>query len=139
MGDSIPRFKSNPSWIWSSNQIGTMTGPDFVSVNRGLMRNSGWSPTHLALEHLDERLAQPGRRGRNPDARRFHGGDLGFGVPLAARNHGARMAHGPSRRRGPPGDEPGHRLAAALFRFVDQELGGILFGRAADFPDHDDR
>ncbi len=49
------------------------------------------------------------------------------------------MAHAAARRRRTAGDEAGHRLLAATLGFVAQELGGVFFGRAADFADHDDR
>src|ERR1700722_17016165 len=49
------------------------------------------------------------------------------------------MAHPASRRRGAPGDEADHGLLVAAPGFVLQELRGVLFRRAADLADHDDR
>ena len=37
-----------------------------------------------ALEDFDQRLAEPRRRRRDPDARGFHGGDFGVRAALAA-------------------------------------------------------
>ncbi|KIU01738.1 hypothetical protein QU38_00075, partial [Staphylococcus aureus] len=80
-----------------------------------------------------------GRAGRDPDARFFHLGDLFLGAALAARDDGTGMAHTAARRRRAARDEAGHRLLAAALGLVDRELGGFLFGRAADFADHDHR
>ena len=44
------------------------------------------------------------------------------------------MAHAASRRRGRPGNEPGHGLPAILL----DPRGGFLFRAAADFPNNDD-
>ena len=49
------------------------------------------------------------------------------------------MAHSTSRRRGATRDETYNRLPAATFGFVGEELRSVLFGRTADFTDHDDR
>src|ERR1700733_6901262 len=49
------------------------------------------------------------------------------------------MPHAPSRRRGAPGDEADHRLLPPALGFVLEKLRGVLFRRAADFADHDDR
>ena len=38
-----------------------------------------------------------------------------------------------------PAMKPDHRLLAAAPGFVDEELGGVFLGRAADLADHDDR
>src|ERR1700744_901611 len=94
---------------------------------------AGWRGLRPSpLEYLDQRLAEAGRRRRHPDARRLHGGDLGFGVALAARDDRAGVAHAAA-------DDPDHRLLAAALGLIFEELGGVLLGRAADFADHDDR
>src|SRR5262249_41348827 len=92
-----------------------------------------------ALQNLNQRLAEPRRRRRHLDAGRLHPCDLGAGVALAAGDDGTGMAHAAAGRRGAPGDEADHRLPAAALAFVDEELRGVLFGRAADLADHDDR
>ena len=45
------------------------------------------------------------------------------------------VPHPPSRRRGLSGDEPHH----GLLHVVPNELRGSLFGRSANFANHDDR
>ena len=62
-----------------------------------------------------------------------------FGVALAAGDDRAGMAHAAAGRRGAPGDEADHRLLAAALGLVLEELRGVLFRRAADLADHDDR
>src|SRR5579862_5567643 len=84
-------------------------------------------------------MAEPRRRRRDLDASRLHGGDLGIGAALAAGNDRAGMTHAPAGRCGAPGDEADHRLLAAALGFVLQKLRGVLFRRAADLPDHDQR
>src|SRR5580704_8787684 len=49
------------------------------------------------------------------------------------------MTHAPTRRRRAPGNEPDHRLLAAALGLVLEKLRGVLFRRAADLADHDDR
>src|SRR5262245_19163035 len=49
------------------------------------------------------------------------------------------MAHAPARRRGPAGDEADHWLLAAALGLVFQKLRRILFGRATNLPNHDNR
>src|SRR5262245_45888862 len=93
----------------------------------------------LALQDLDQRLADPGRRWRNLDSRRFHRSNFGLGVALAARDNGAGMAHAAAGRRGPAGNKPDHRPLAAAFGLVLQELRGVFLCRATDFTNHDDR
>src|SRR5215217_4128014 len=93
----------------------------------------------LALQNFGQGLAEPCRRWRHRDARRFHGGNLRLGVTLAARNDGAGMAHAAARRRGASGDEADHRFLAAALGLVDEELRGVFFPRAADLADHHDR
>src|SRR5690606_34197803 len=92
-----------------------------------------------ALERFHERLPDACRRRRHPDARALHGCNLAFRITLAAGNDGAGVAHRASLRSRAARDEAGHRLLAAALGLVDQELGGIFLGRAADLADHDDR
>src|SRR5262245_42941144 len=93
----------------------------------------------LSAQHLDQRLAEPGRRGRDLDARLFHCGNLRRGVALATRDDGAGVPHAAAGRRRAPGDEADHRLLAAAPGLVLEELRRVLLGRAADLADHDDR
>src|SRR3984957_14471962 len=94
--------------------------------------------TESALQNFDKRPTEAGRRRRNPDTCRLHGGGLRAGVTLAARNDGARMAHATPRRCGAAGDETHHGLAAAALAFSDEELARIPLGAAADLADHYD-
>src|SRR5580704_2186078 len=95
--------------------------------------------TGLTAQNFGKRPAEPRRRGRHPYAGSLHGGNLGFGIPTAARDDGACMPHAAARRGGAAGNEAHHRLAAAALGFIGHELGGILLGRPADLTDHDDR
>src|SRR5262249_28648652 len=61
------------------------------------------------------------------------------GITFTAGNDGPGMAHAPTRRRSPAGNEAHHGLLAAALGLVFQKLCRILFGRATDLPDHDDR
>src|SRR6202008_4491405 len=91
------------------------------------------------FQFFDQGLSEPGGRGRAGNAGRFHRGGLGAGIALAAGDDGAGMAHAAAGRRGDAGDEADHRLLAAAFGLVLEELGGVFLGRAADLADHDDR
>src|SRR5262245_38715694 len=93
----------------------------------------------LPPQYLDQGLAEPRGRRRHLDPGGLHGGDLGFGIALAARDDGAGMPHAPAGRRGASGDETHHRLLAAALGLVDQELSGVLLGGTADLADHHDR
>src|ERR1700722_8639998 len=93
----------------------------------------------LPLEHFHEGLAESGGRWGDLDAGRLHGGDLRFGIALAARDDGARMAHAAAGWGGAARDESDHRLLAPALRLVLEELGGVFFGGAADLADHHDR
>src|SRR5689334_394214 len=100
-----------------------------------LLAESAPSP----LEHLDQRLAEPGRRRRDLDAGRLHGGDLRLGVAFAAGDDRAGMAHAAAGWGGAAGDETDHRLLAPALGLVLEELRRVLLGRAADLADHHDR
>src|SRR5690606_40794588 len=92
-----------------------------------------------ALEYVGQGDTDPGRRFRHPDAGGLHRRDLVLGTALTARDYGTSMTHGAALGSGEAGDEPRHRLLAALLRLVDEELRRILLGRTADLADHDDR
>src|SRR4051812_18940910 len=81
----------------------------------------------VALEHFDQRLAEPCGRGRHADAGGFHRGDLVLGAALAARDDRAGVAHAAARRRRAAGDEAHHRLLAAALRLVPEELSRVFF------------
>src|SRR5262245_65127331 len=49
------------------------------------------------------------------------------------------MTHAPSRRCGAARDEADHRFPASAPGLVGEELRGVLFRRATDLADHDDR
>src|ERR1700757_4132178 len=93
----------------------------------------------LRLQFFDKGPSKPGRRRRDRDSGRFHCRGLGTGVALAAGNDRAGMTHAAAGRRRDARNEPDHRLLAAALGLVFQELGGVFFGRSADFADHDDR
>ena len=59
--------------------------------------------------------------------------------PFAAGDNRARVSHAPPGGGGAPGDEADDRFATAALGLVLEKLGGVLFGLAADFPDHHDR
>src|SRR6266851_6844079 len=81
----------------------------------------------FAFEYFGQRPAEPSRRWCDLDPGLFHRRDFGFGVALAASNDGAGMAHAAARRSGPSGDEADHRLVAAAFGLIFEELRGIFF------------
>src|SRR5882757_2568157 len=93
----------------------------------------------LSPQHLDQRLAEPRRRGRDLDASILHGGDLGLRIAFAASDDGARVPHAAAGRRGAPGDEADHRLLVPALGLIFEKLRGVLLGTAADLADHDDR
>uniref|UniRef100_A0A0N5A4I4 NAD-specific glutamate dehydrogenase n=1 Tax=Parastrongyloides trichosuri TaxID=131310 RepID=A0A0N5A4I4_PARTI len=109
-----------------------------ATASQGSRRASKEAPKQRAAARRASR-AQTRRRRRDADARGLHRSDLGFRIALAARDDGAGVAHGAALGRRAARDEAGHRLLTALLGFVDQELGGVFFSRAADFADHDDR
>src|SRR5690606_26600407 len=90
----------------------------------------------LALEHLNQRGAESGRRVRDGDASRTHGFHLVFRAALAARDDRAGMTHAAARRGRYTGNEAHNRLLH-LGRL--QEFRRFLFSRAANLTDHDDR
>ena len=49
------------------------------------------------------------------------------------------MAHAAARRGGAAGDEAGGGFPAAALFLIGKKPGGVFFGGAADFADHDDR
>src|SRR5690606_12258847 len=89
-----------------------------------------------ALEHLDQRGAEGGRRVGDGDAGRAHGFHLVARTALAARDDRAGMTHSAARGGRNTGNEAHNRLLH-LGRL--QELSRLFFGRTADFTDHDDR
>src|SRR5215212_3367596 len=93
----------------------------------------------LALENLDQGLAEASRRRRHADARGLHGGDLVLSTALAAGDDRTGVAHAASGRSRAAGDEADHRLLAALLGLAGDEGGRLFLGRAADLADHDDR
>src|SRR5260370_42597563 len=89
----------------------------------------------LGLKFFGKGMSEPRRRRRDCDSGRFHGRGFGTGVALAAGDDRAGMAHAAAGRRGDAGDESDHRLLAAAFGLIDQELGGVFLGGTADFAD----
>src|SRR5258707_14010192 len=69
--------------------------------------------TESPFQNFDKCAAEARRRRRNPDTGGLHGGGLGGGITLAARNDGTSMAHPSARRSRATGDEAHHGLAAA--------------------------
>src|ERR1700679_2412045 len=105
---------------------------------RGSMRQAKDTSSESGFQYFRQGLAQSRRRRGNLDPGGFHGGDLGFGITLAAGDDGAGMAHAAAGRRGAPGDEADHRLLAAALGLVLEELRAVFFGRAADLANHHD-
>src|SRR5581483_10051353 len=60
-------------------------------------------------------------------------------VAFAAGDDGAGMTHAPAGGRGDASDEADHRLLAAALGLVLEELRGVLFSRAPDLANHNDR
>src|ERR1051325_5903148 len=79
------------------------------------------------------RRAELGRALCQANARRLEGLDLVRCGPLPSRDDRSGMPHSLSLRSGLAADSPGHRLLHVLL----DELGGLLFGVAADLADHD--
>src|SRR5215471_21301015 len=79
------------------------------------------------------RLTDLGGTLHDADSCGLHGGHLFVRSSLAAGNDGAGMAHSPARRRGLTADEADYGLLYICF----DESRSFLFGRAADFSDHD--
>jgi len=84
-------------------------------------------------------VAQTRRRWCDLDASGFHGRNFAFRITPAAGNDGTGMTHAAAGRRGAAGNESDHGLLAATFGFIGKELSGVLFGRATNLADHDDR
>src|SRR5665213_2880874 len=112
---------------------------DFTcTLFKGSMRQAKDTSSESGFQYFRQGLAQSRRRRGNLDPGGFHGGDLGFGITFAAGDDGAGMAHAAAGGRGAPGDEADHRLLAAAFGLVLEELRGVFLGRAADLADHHD-
>src|SRR5208337_1655699 len=93
----------------------------------------------LAVQKIDERLAEAGGRRRDVDAGLLHRCDLVLGAALAPGDDRAGMAHAAPRRRSAAGDEADDGFRPAALGLVLQEPGGVLLRLAADFADHHDR
>src|SRR5690348_11546911 len=128
---SRPRFSSSRT---STGQLGrSQLGPG----SRSIIPTASFML--CCYEQLLQRLAELRWAWRDGDSSRLHRRDLARGVPLAAGDDRAGVAHAAARRRGAAGDEPDDRLPAPALRVVGEKLRRVLLGAAADLADHDDR
>src|SRR5208282_19943 len=96
------------------------------SLFNSSMRQAKDETNESRFPYFRQRLTEPRRRRRDLDSRRFHGGDLGLGIALAAGDDRTGVSHPPSGRSGASGDKADHRLVAAALGFVLEKLRRVL-------------
>src|SRR4051812_48035207 len=99
-----PRILKPAFWIMAR------ISPDCPAATASGLMMENVRSIDISLETALDLFAQFRGRGAYRDSGVFHSFDLVRGLPAAAGDNRAGVAHAPSRRRGLPGHETDHRL-----------------------------